>query len=159
MLIEEIMKQATQTAHKMSPEEKANLRRQLDARGGCGIQTSSRNQLCDVCDSILASLTRNSAACQYWRHVDVEVRSEVQRIKYLCGMQGFRHAYVSAEAMLLRSVQHFVTLSATVDEFPPSPVPPSDRVRGSQARAADRHLDSCGTQIRTGARDDLCRPR
>ena len=30
MLIEEIMKQATQSAQRMSPEEKARLRQQLD---------------------------------------------------------------------------------------------------------------------------------
>ena len=80
------MKQATQAAQKMSPAEKAKLRQQLDACEGCGIQTSSRNRLCDICDSIYASLTRNSVACEYWKKMDAEFRREVQHVKYLCGM-------------------------------------------------------------------------
>jgi hypothetical protein len=96
MLIEEIMKEATQAAQKTSPEEKVNrFRTTVQASTvtltprpcrECGIQKLSRNRLCDVCDSIFASLTRNSVACEYWKKMDAEFRREVQRVKYLCGM-------------------------------------------------------------------------
>jgi hypothetical protein len=91
MLIEELAQAMLETVKRMSPEEKAKLRQQLDKSvqktcSGCGIPTISRNTLCDVCDSLYAALTRTSAACQYWEQVDSEARREVQRIKHLCGM-------------------------------------------------------------------------
>jgi hypothetical protein len=91
MLIEELAQAMLETVKRMSAEEKAKLRQQLDKSvqktcSGCGIPTISRNTLCDVCDSLYAALTRTSAACQYWEQVDAEARREVQRIKNLCGM-------------------------------------------------------------------------